>query len=49
MALVNYCREKELNGTIIGHGSNLIIKDGGICAVVISLSETIEISVHCSV
>lgn len=46
VALVNYCREKQLNWTIIGHGSNLIIKDGGIRGVVISLSEMKGISVQ---
>jgi UDP-N-acetylenolpyruvoylglucosamine reductase len=35
--LVNFCRERDLPFLVLGRGSNLLIRDGGIRGVVISL------------
>ncbi|MBC1520873.1 UDP-N-acetylmuramate dehydrogenase [Listeria aquatica] len=42
-ALVHYCHEKNISLTVLGNGSNLIIKDGGIRGVVMHLDLLNEI------
>jgi UDP-N-acetylenolpyruvoylglucosamine reductase len=37
-AVLRFCRERELPCTMLGRGSNLLIRDGGIRGVVVSLS-----------
>lgn len=36
--LLQYCKEHNLKFTVLGRGSNLLIRDGGICGVVICLN-----------
>lgn len=43
--LVNYCRENKVPYFIIGNGSNLLVKDGGIRGVIIKLTSLTDIEV----
>lgn len=44
--LVDYCRENQIPWLVLGNASNLIVKDGGIRGVVITLTDMKEILVE---
>ncbi|WP_027631997.1 UDP-N-acetylmuramate dehydrogenase [Clostridium hydrogeniformans] len=46
ISVVNYCRDKDIPYFIIGNGSNLLVKDGGLRGVVIKLTELKDITVE---
>ncbi|MEW8955846.1 UDP-N-acetylmuramate dehydrogenase [Clostridium sp.] len=45
IAVVNYCRNKDIPYFIIGNGSNLLVKDGGLRGVIIKITELTDITI----